>query len=271
MRERTGPFSILVRILLGLMYGIPVVWILITSFKSSGDVFARQSSLFFHPVLTAYQQAFSGALGSAFKQSLLIAVGTTVLTLALAIPAAYGLARTSGRITTIVLGLLIVFQMMPQTASVIPLFQVFGSWSLLGSTLSVVLSDTALLTPFAVLLLRPFFRAVPMALEEAGAIDGASLGRIFFFIVLPIARNGVATTGTLVFLLSWGEFLYAINFFLAPGQYPLSALLAQQVSAFGINWPALMALAVITSIPILVVFVATYRLLRDGLTVGAVK
>ncbi|KHL04562.1 hypothetical protein LK10_04615, partial [Sinomonas humi] len=66
-------------------------------------------------------------------------------------------------------------------------------------------------------------------------------------------------------------FLYAINFLLSPGSYPLSALLAQQVSAFGINWPGLMALAVITSVPILVLFVFTYRLLREGLTLGAVK
>jgi multiple sugar transport system permease protein len=161
--------------------------------------------------------------------------------------------------------------MVPQTANVIPLFQIFGSWGLLDSTFGVILADTALLIPFAVLLMRPFFRAVPEALEEAASIDGASTWRTFRSIVLPVARNGVATAATLVFLLSWGEFLYAVNFLLTPGKYPLSALLAQQVSAFGINWPGLMALAVITSIPILVLFACTYRLLREGLTLGAVK
>jgi multiple sugar transport system permease protein len=112
---------------------------------------------------------------------------------------------------------------------------------------------------------------VPVALEEAASIDGASSPRTFWSIVLPVARNGVATTGTLVFILSWGEFLYAINFLLSPGNYPLSALLAEQVSAFGIDWPGLMALAAITSIPILILFLFTYRLLREGLTLGAVK
>jgi multiple sugar transport system permease protein len=142
---------------------------------------------------------------------------------------------------------------------------------MLDSTAGVIVADAALLVPFAVLLLRPFFRAVPPSLEEASAIDGASVLRTFVAIVLPVARNGVFTVGTLIFLLAWGEFLYAVNFFLSPGSYPLSALLAQQVSAFGINWPGLMALAVMTSIPILLVFAGTYRLLRDGLTVGAVK
>jgi multiple sugar transport system permease protein len=274
-RRRTresGPITLIVRIVFLLIYGVPVAWIIITSLKAQGDVENSSTLFIFKPTLDAYTAALSdGGLVTAAIQSLIIAVGTTILTLLIAIPAAYGLARVGGRVTTICLGLLIVLQMMPQTATVIPLFQIFGDWGLLDNRLAVILADSALLVPFATLLLRPFFRAVPPALEESASIDGANSFRTFRSIVLPIARNGVATTGTLVFLLSWGEFLYAINFFLSPGTYPLSALLAQQVSAFGINWPGLMALAVITSIPILVLFVFTYRLLREGLTLGAVK
>lgn len=271
MNRRSGPVVIAVKVLLTLMYGVPILWIVLTSFKSSADVFSTQSSFLFRPVTTAYVEAFDGALIEALRQSVVIATGTTALTLLLAVPAAYGLARTRGWVPSLGLGLLIVLQMMPQTATVIPLFAIFGRWRMLDSTFGVILADAALLIPFATLLLRPFFRAVPPQLEEAGSIDGASVLRTFWSIVLPVARNGVFTVGTLIFLLAWGEFLYAVNFFLSPGSYPLSALLAQQVSAFGINWPGLMALAVLTSIPILVVFTATYRLLRDGLTVGAVK
>jgi multiple sugar transport system permease protein len=271
VKQTAGPVTNVVKALLSLMYGVPILWIVLTSFKSTSDVFGSQASFLFKPVTTAYVEAFNGDLVAALRQSVLISTGTTALTLLVAIPAAYGLARVSGRIGTIGLGLLIVLQMMPQTATVIPLFQIFASWSLLDHTHGVIIADTALLIPFATLLLRPFFRSVPIQLEEAGSIDGASVLRTFFSIVLPVARNGVFTVGTLIFLLSWGEFLYAVNFFLAPGSYPLSALLAQQVSAFGINWPGLMALAVLTSVPIVLVFTATYRLLRDGLTVGAVK
>lgn len=270
--NRPGPVIWIFRIGLFLLYGVPILWILLTSLKDPGDVLSTQASLFFKPTLNSYTEALTnGGLVTAATQSLTIAAGTTLLTLLIAIPAAYGLARIPGRITTVALGLLIVLQMTPQTATVIPLFQIFGSWGLLDQRVGIIIADSALLIPFAILLLRPFFRSVPDALEEAGAIDGARPWRIFTSIVLPIARNGVATTGTLVFLLSWGEFLYAINFLLSPGSYPLSALLAQQVSAFGINWPGLMALAVITSIPILVLFIFTYRLLREGLTLGAVK
>ncbi len=266
------PVATLSRVLLYLIYGVPILWIILTSLKNPGDVLSDKAAFFFAPTLDAYATVFqSGGLLEALGQSSAIAAGTTALVLAVAIPAGYGLARVSGRITTVGLGLLIVLQMVPQTANVIPLFQIFGSWGLLDSTWGVILADTALLVPFAILLMRPFFRAVPQALEESASIDGASSWRTFRSIVLPVARNGVATAATLVFLLSWGEFLYAVNFLLSPGKYPLSALLAQQVSAFGINWPGLMALAVITSIPILVLFSCTYRLLREGLTLGAVK
>ncbi len=271
MKARSGPVVAVIKLLFTLLYGVPLVWIVLTSFKSPSDVFAQQTSLLFTPVTTAYVEAFDGALFEALRQSVTIATGTTLLTLAIGIPAAYGLARISGWFTSIWLGLLIVLQMLPQTANIIPLFTIFGSWGLLDSTVGVIIADTALLTPFAVILLRPFFRAVPPEMEEAASIDGASQLSMLLRIALPLARNGVATTGTLVFLLSWGEFLYAVNLFLSPGSYPLSVLLAQQVSAFGIDWPGLMALAVLTSIPVLVIYGFSYRLLRDGLTVGAVK
>ena len=271
MTVKAGPVAVVAKILLTLMYGVPILWILLTSLKSSDDVFDPGRTFLFRPVTTAYVEALSGDLARALLQSVTIATCTTALVLLIAIPAAYGLARTRGLLPTAALGLLIVLQMMPQTATVIPLFQAFSGWRLLDATAAVVLADAALLTPFATLLLRPFFRAVPPQIEEASSIDGAGMLRTFWSVVLPVARNGVATVGTLTFLLAWGEFLYAVNFYLTPGQYPLSALLAQQVSAFGINWPGLMALAVLTSIPILVVFSSTYRLLRDGLTVGAVK
>lgn len=271
MTVKAGPLAVTAKVLLTLMYGVPILWILLTSVKSSDDVFDPSRTFLFRPVTTAYVEALSGDLARALLQSVTIATCTTALVLLIAIPAAYGLARTRGLLPTAALGLLIVLQMMPQTATVIPLFQAFSGWRLLDTTAAVVLADAALLTPFATLLLRPFFRAVPPQIEEASSIDGAGMLRTFWSVVLPVARNGVATVGTLTFLLAWGEFLYAVNFYLTPGQYPLSALLAQQVSAFGINWPGLMALAVLTSIPILVVFSSTYRLLRDGLTVGAVK
>ncbi|BDZ47469.1 carbohydrate ABC transporter permease [Naasia aerilata] len=255
-----------------MLYGLPMVWIVLTSFKSTGDAVANQASVFFQPTVDAYVAVLTnGGLLPALAQSVLICASTTALALAIAIPAAYALSRMNGRLATVLLGLLIVLQMVPQTANVIPLFQLFSNVGLLDQTAAVILADTALLTPFAILLLRPFFRAVPAALEEAAYMDGASSFRSFRSVALPLATNGIATAGTFVFLIAWGEFLYAVNFFISPEKYPLSAILAQQVSVYGINWPGLMAVAVVTSLPILLLFVFTYRFLREGLTMGAVK
>jgi ABC-type glycerol-3-phosphate transport system permease component len=112
---------------------------------------------------------------------------------------------------------------------------------------------------------------VPDAIEEAAAIDGAGRIRTFLAVILPIVRNGIATVGSLIFLVAWGEFLYAINLFVSPVNYPMSALIAQQTSGYGVDWPALMSFAVISSVPLLVVYIFSFRLLREGLTVGSVK
>lgn len=266
------PVSAVLRAAIFAAYVVPLFWIVLTSVKSPADVIGSQASLFFRPTLDAYESVLADpALYSGLLQSVLIASGTTLLVLAISIPAGFALARSSSGAVTVALGLLIVLQMMPQTANVIPLYQLFAATGILDTTASVIFANAALLTPFAILLMRPFFRGIPIALEEAAAIDGASLLRTFWSVMVPLTRNGIATTGTLVFLIAWGEFLYAVNFFVTPSNYPLSALLASRVSAFGIDWPGLMALAVLTSIPILIVFASTYRLLREGLTVGAVK
>lgn len=271
-RTFRAPIANAYRGLITVVYAVPLVWIVLTSLKNPRDVIASQASFFFTPTLDAYRDLFADdRLLQALYQSIIISTGSTAVVLAVAVPAGYALARSNSGLVTVGLGLLIVFQIMPQTANVIPLYQFFASVGALDSTASLIVADAALLTPFAILLMRPFFRGIPLAVEESASIDGATNMRTFWSIALPLAKNGIATTGTLVFLIVWGEFLYAVNFFISPGKYPLSALIASQVSAFGIDWPGLMALAVLTSIPILLVFSLTYRLLQDGITIGAVK
>jgi len=268
---RREPIAVTIRALLYVIYGLPLLWIVLTSLKQQGDVLGG-GGLLFSPTLNAYRDALANPqLPTALLQSGQIALGTTVLVLVLATPFAYALARVNGWIAGLALGVLIFLQMVPQTANIIPLFALFSKAHLLDSTVSLVLANSAMLLPWATLLLRPFFAAVPDAIEEAAAIDGAGRLRAFVAVVLPVVRNGVATVGSLIFLVAWGEFIYAINLFLSPENYPMSALIAQQTSGYGIDWPALMAFAVISSLPLLVVYVLSFRLLREGLAVGSVK
>jgi multiple sugar transport system permease protein len=252
------------------VYGIPFLWVVATSLKTEPQIFA-DTGLIFTPTLATFRAVLNGGLVSACVNSAIIATGTTALTLVMATPAAYALARVRGIVANVGLGLVIVLQITPQPASLIPLYQVLGGWSLLGTQVGVIIADTALLLPFCVLILRPFFLAVPREVEEACVVDGASRWIVFSRIVLPITLNGVATAATIVFFLSWGEFLYAITFLTDAGQYPISVLIANQIGQYGIQWSNMMAIAVVASTPILAIYLFTYRLLRDGLALGSVR
>jgi len=270
--HRREPVAFGYRLFLYVVYGVPLLWIVLTSFKSQGDVLTSQATVIFRPTLDAYRSALADPqLATSMRQSAIVAVGTTAMCLFFAIPAAYALARVTSKIVIPALALLVVLQMIPQTANLIPLFWLLSQMGLLNTTLGLVIADAALLLPWAVLLLRPFFSVVPIPIEEASTIDGAGAFRSFFSIALPLARNGVLTVCSILFLVSWGEFLYAITFMLSPGNYPMSALIAQQAGAFGIDWPRMMAFAVVSAVPVFVVYVLNYRLLRTGLTLGAVK
>lgn len=270
--KRREPVCFALRCLLYVVYGVPLLWIVLTSLKRQGDVLSSQASIFFTPTLDAYRDALSNPqLFSSLKQSIIIAAGAMLLCLLFSVPLAYALAKVNSKIVVLGLSLLIILQMIPQTANIIPLFTIYSRLGLLDNTFGVILADAIMLIPWATLLIRPFYAVIPDALEEASAIDGAGRFRTFFMIVLPIVRNGIFTVGALIFLSAWGEMMYAINLFLTPAKYPMSALIAQQTSSFGVDWPSMMAFATISAIPVLIVYSVSYRQLRDGLTVGSVK
>ena len=271
-RTRREPVAFTIRVVLFFVYALPLVWIVLTSLKSQGEVLSSQASFFFTPTLEAYRDAIADpALGDSLRQSLIISVGATILCLLAATPAAYALARVRSRIVVIALVVLVILQMIPQTANLIPLFWLLAKLRLLDNNVGLILADAVLLLPWAILLLRPFFAGIHPSIEEASRIDGARTLRAFFSIALPLARNGVLTVAAIIFLVSWGEFLYGITFMLSPDMYPMSALIAVQAGAYGIDWPSMMAFAVVSAVPVFIVYVASYRLLRTGLTMGAVK
>jgi ABC-type glycerol-3-phosphate transport system permease component len=259
---------------IGLIYLLPLAWIVITSLKTNAEVLHAPNSLLFTPTLSTYAQVVRSGLG-AILTSVQIAVMTTAAVLIIAVPAAYALARriTVGwsRVIAVVLAVFLVLQMIPQPMTVIPLYSVLARWHLLGSLPGLVLTDIALLLPFAVMLLRPFVLAIPPALYEAAEIDGASQFRSFLAITVPMLSNGIFTVMSVIFISAWGEFVYAINFLPQGIVLPVSGLLASQNTTYAANWNTLMALAVLTSLPLLIIFIISQRRLVNGLSLGAVK
>ena len=261
-----------VKLILTLLYGIPLLWIILEALKSNSQSLTSPNAIIFTPTLHTLRSVLSES-GSSVLRSLAIAASVAVLLIG--VPAAYALARRVtpawNRVVTIVLLVLLFLQMVPQPMTVIPLYVLFVRVHLLGSIWGLVLADTALVLPFAILLLRPFALNVPGPVYEAAALDGSRGRQTFVRIVLPLMRNGVFTVGSIVFITVWGEFIYASNLLPEGSTYPVSALLAQQIGTYSQNWNTLMALALLTSLPLLAVFLLAQRRLTAGLTVGAVK
>lgn len=263
-----------VRVVLLLAYLVPLAWILLTSFKTSTQVLRAPNDIVFAPTLGTYRAVLADAW-TAVATSLQITLLVTAAVLVVGVPAAYALARRVGhrwdRVAAVVLAALLVLQMVPQPMTVIPLYSVLAGWDLLGTLGGLVLADVALVLPFAVMLLRPFVLSVPASLYEAAQLDGASQLQTFRSVTLPLLRNGVLTVLSVVFISTWGEFVYAVNFLPEGVVLPVSGLLARQTTTYAADWNSLMALAVLTSLPLLVVFVIAQRRLLSGLSLGAVR
>lgn len=268
------PWANAAAVVLSIIYLVPLSWIVVTALKSDDQIRGAPNALVFTPTLDTFRDVLDLG-GNAIVTSSRIALMTTLLVLAIGVPAAYALARlpTPGwrRVATAGLGLLMILQMIPQPMAVIPLFSILARWNLIGTVTGVVLADVALLLPFAILLLRPFVLSIPGVLYEAADLDGATGLQRFRLLVLPLVKNGIVTVGAIVLILSWGEFIYATTFLTEQARLPVSGLLARQTSLYSVSWNRLMALAVLTSLPLIVVFVAAQKRLVQGLSVGAVK
>ncbi len=262
------------KVLLGLLYLLPLLWIVITSFKNQTQVLQNPNALIFTPTLGTYRDVIGSSVGGILT-SWQIGVFVTVAVVVLAVPASFALARRLSvgvvRFISIFLAVLLVLQMIPQPMTVIPLYSVLARWQILGTLPGLILADITLMLPFAIMLLRPFAMAIPTAIYEAAQIDGASTWRSFRSITVPMMSNGVFTVMSVVFIGAWGEFVYAINFLPQGTVLPVSGLLASQNTTYAANWNNLMALAVLTSLPLLIVFIVSQKRLINGLSLGAVK
>jgi multiple sugar transport system permease protein len=257
-------------VLLTLLYGLPLLWMLGTSLKKSADL-AAGGWLPTDPTVAAYRSFFATDFLPALGNSASISLTTTVLTMLLAVPAAYGLSRSRSRLIVPGLVLLLVVQLIPTTATFIPLFRLLAQLGLVNTHPGVSLAQCTLFVPFAVLILRPAFNGLPPALEEAAGLDGAGRLRYLWTIALPLLRNTVVVTAAIVLVSSWGELVYSLTFLLEQDRYPLSVYIAQSVGRFNNTWNLLMSVAVMASLPVLLVVLAAQRKLRSGVTLGAVK
>jgi multiple sugar transport system permease protein len=254
------------------LYGSPLVFLLMGSGQTAGTLPSVSPASLSEFSLTNYVDFFVVfGNGSSLVNSLWIALGTTTLIMAFGLPAAYWLSRLSPFASSALLIIVVFLQMLPQAAVIIPLYRVLAIWGLIGNRWGVIIALAGSLLPWALLLLGPYFRAIPKELNEASAVDGAGGLRQFWSIVLPLTRNGAITIGLLTFMVTWGDFVLSINLLTKSAQYPASASIVGYVNAYSVDWPGLMAASVITAVPILIIFLIFQRRLTEGLSAGSIK
>lgn len=252
----------------------PLYWMVDASFQANQQIADREPHWL--PVggtLDGYRDAL-GQQGGHLLVSLVVALGTVVLTLLIAAPAAYGLSRNGTPGKKSLLFTLLIVQLIPGIVMANALYRVFARLGVLNSPEALVLADSTLAVPFAVLIMRAFMVSVPKELIEAAGLDGAGALRTFLTVVLPVSRNGVITAGLFAFLFSWGDFMFASTLNLGAADWtPITVGLYDFIGA-GTNttsWNSVMATGVLASLPVAVLLVVAQRHVSAGLTAGAVK
>jgi multiple sugar transport system permease protein len=254
--------------------GFPLLWLLSTAFKSTREIALGASSLWpSSPTLVNFGDAVRRAnLVEAGTNSLVVAVATTVLTVLLALPASYGLARYRTFLRPVTLGWVLVSQVFPTILVIIPLFLILKQFHLVNSLVGLTIVYVVFTLPFCLWMLIGFVTNIPRELEEAAAIDGAGRLRILASIVFPLLRPGVVATALFAFISSWNEFLFALVLIQTPSKVTLPLTLSRFVGAEGqVQLGALAAASLLATVPSLVFFALIQRRLTSGLLSGAVK
>ncbi|MFE0332268.1 carbohydrate ABC transporter permease [Streptomyces sp. NPDC058960] len=254
------------------LYAFPFLYLVLTSFKTPSDALAVPPTIL--PKVWSLGN-FTAALDTpgvipAFVNSVTTAVLSTVISLVLAVPAAYAVTRfgtLSGRVFIVVA---LVTRMVPPVAIGVPLIGMMKSLNLTDTPIGTAIAHTTISLPLSIWLMTSFFEAVPAELEDAAKVDGCSRMGALIRVVLPVVSGGVAVTAIFAFLASWNEFLFALLLTAVKAQ-TVPILIANFQTQYGLQWGPMTAMATLYSIPVILLTLVLQRRIVAGLTLGAVK
>jgi trehalose/maltose transport system permease protein len=251
----------------------PFYYAIITSFKSGTELF----NVDYLPTSLSFQNYIDVVTHGSFAwnifNSVVVSTTVVVISLFLAVTAAFSLSRVRfrGRMTLMLVVLSV--SMFPQIAVLAGLFEMMRAFGLYNSLFSLIFSYMIFTLPFTVWVLTAFMRELPIEIEEAAIVDGASPWVIIFKVFLPLMWPALVTTGLLAFIAAWNEFLFALTFISNDAQrtVPVAIALISGATEFEIPWGLIMAASVIVTVPLVVLVLVFQRMIIAGLTAGAVK
>lgn len=250
----------------------PIFWIVISSVKRSVDTLAMPPVWWFQPTLNAYLQVFVFEnYGRYFFNTTVIALSTTIISLAVGSMAAYVIDRYRFRFSDVIAYALLATRMIFPIVYAIPLFLLYRDLNLLDTHVGLVIAYTTFSLPYAVWIMAGFFAAVPREVDEAAMVDGCSRFGAFYRVILPLTAPGLAAASIFILLLAWNEFLFALVLAGGGTAKTLPVAAAQLIGQREIEWNALCAVSTATIVPLLLFFGLVHKYLLRGMIAGAVK
>jgi ABC-type glycerol-3-phosphate transport system permease component len=264
-------FASFVLIAIAALTIFPLIWLVLTSLRTQDTIFTGPI-IPTHFTFAAYPKAWvSTGFAVHFLNSLWITTATVAGVLIFASLAGYAFAKLRFPFKNVIYIALLSTLMMPTTTLIIPLYLQLKSIGLLNSQLGLVILYISSSAPFSMFLMRAFFSTLPDELVQAARVDGAGEFTVFWRVVLPLARPGLATVVIFQFLQTWNEFLYANTVIQDTGKLPLQPVLFSLLGQYNTDWPTLTAGLTMSIIPVVLVYVWMQRQFVAGLTLGAVK
>jgi multiple sugar transport system permease protein len=264
--------------ILGFFAIAPMVWMFLTSIKSQfAAVQYPPQWLPKSPTLEQYWQLMSPAnpVGREFLQymvnSFWVSLATTVLCIIVAVPAAYAFSRFRFPGRNLLFYAVLLRNMFPAVVFLMPLFIMMRWMGLVNTQFSLILTYLTFGLPLSIWLLKGFYDNIPVSLEQAARIDGATRFQAFFYIVMPLSSPGIIATAIYSFIMAWNEYVYALTFLNDKSKLTLPVGLQRFFAEYSTNWPGLMAASFIMSVPVVVLFLFLQKHFVKALTDGAVK
>lgn len=270
---RMNLLNSLLAILIGVVFLFPLYWLVQISFKTDTETFGKVLTYFPREItidpwlVNLKDPVFLLSLRNSFVNGFL----TMAITVLLGVPAAYGMGRFKVKGTSLFLLVFLVSQMLPASLTLTPMYLIFNKIGFLGTHLSAPIAIAASSIPFAVITLRPYFKSVPVALDEAARLDGCNPLRAFVSVMVPAVKTGIITIVVISFLNGWNDLVYSMTFNTSPNMRPLTANIYKFQSAYGTKWNCIMAYGTILVIPVVLMFIFLQKYIVGGLTAGAVK
>lgn len=270
--ERIRQIPVYVLLLIyAVVIAYPLLWMVVSSFKSSTEIFADPWGLPSTWLVQNYAQAWDKGISDYFLNSVIVTIASTLGTVVIAALCSYGMVRMSSRLADVVLVLAMGGLVVAPQVSLIPLYRLLDSMGLLNTSWAMILPYVAFRLPMAILLIRSVFLGIPRELVDAATIDGCRSVGVLRHVYIPLSKSVLTTAAVLTGYFAWNEFLFAIVFIDQDSLRTIPAGLMSFRDALSTEWGVLLAGLTIAALPIVVVFILLQRYFVAGVAAGSVK